>query len=323
MNFRCFACLSALSLTVCLIVLQAPVRGAEISKFLPDDSQMVVCVNVRQILDSELVKKYVLSQIEGGIKGNTEALEMVSALGLDPVKDIASITFAAPGNVKDKKWTVLIRGNFDPAKVHAAAEKFAQNQPEALTIHSEGGLRLYEARQAKSAQPTFAALLDKENLVVSSVKDYILEAAAKSSGKKLTAMDKKLSEYVNQVDGKQSVWVVGLFPEQLKGALPLDKQTKGIVQELVALSGGVTLTDGAQAGVRIFLNDPKAARDLRQLLVGVQSLAVLAINGNDQLKDYGPFLTDILNSIKFSLDKNLVGIDLTISAQQIEKGMKK
>jgi hypothetical protein len=323
MNSCRLASWSALSLTVALIIPKAPARGAELSKFLPDDTQIVVYVNVQQILDSDLVKKYALPQTEGAFRWNTKLLEMVTALGLDPLKDIASVTIAAPGDVSEKKWLVLIRGHFEPAKIQAAAEELAKRSPEALTIHQESNLRIYEARAGERATPILAAVLDKENLVVSPVKDYVVEAAAKNSGKKPGALDKNLKEFVDQVDGKQSLWLAALVPEQLKAAFARDKQTKGIVDHLTALSGGVKLTDGAQAGIRIFLNDPKAARDLRQMLVGIQAVAILAVNGNDRLKDYGPLLSDILSSIKFSVDKNLVGIDLNVTPQQIETGIKK
>jgi hypothetical protein len=323
MSLRRLICLSAFIVSIGVTGPKASALGAEISKLLPDDTQMVMCINVRQILDSDLVKKYALPQAEGALKWNASISETASALGLDPFKDVASVTFAAPANVNENKWLVLVRGHFDPAKIHAAAEKFAQSDPKALTFHSEGGLRVYEARPRENSTSMFAVLLDKEGLVISPVKDYVLDAGAKISGKKPTAHDVKLKEFVSQVDDKQCLWLAGLVPEELKAAFARDKQTKAVADHLIGLSGGLALSTDAKAGVRIFLNDAKAARDLRQALVGVQAIAILAVNGNDRLKDYGPLLSDILNSIKFSVDKNLVGIDLIVTSEQIEKAIKK
>src|SRR5438128_1012730 len=49
---------------VCLAWL-APARAAEVDKLLPNDTEILVTINVRQILDSPLVKKYALDKHAG------------------------------------------------------------------------------------------------------------------------------------------------------------------------------------------------------------------------------------------------------------------
>jgi hypothetical protein len=62
---------------------------------------------------------------------------------------------------------------------------------------------------------------------------------------------------------------------------------------------------------------------MRKYLQGFQGILILAITSNDQLKDFGPTLTDIVNSIKFTLDQATVGFDVNVTAKQIEEGFKK
>src|SRR5262249_36270471 len=69
----------------------APARAAEISKFLPNDTEVVLNVNVKQVLDSPLFKKHLLQQVKTFLKNNADAEKMLDALGFDPLKDVSAI----------------------------------------------------------------------------------------------------------------------------------------------------------------------------------------------------------------------------------------
>src|SRR5439155_3215918 len=208
-------------------------------------------------------------------------------------------------------------------KVRSAVEAFAAKQPEAVQIHKQGDVPYYETHNPKQPAHTFfATFADNETLVISPNKDYVLATIAKKESKKAPAVDNKLVELVKKVDAKQSLWLA-LLPEHLLKALPQDKQTMDIAKKVQSFKAGVALTDGVQLSVRIQTPDAKSAQTVRQTLQGVQSLWILAIANNDQLKDFGPTLTDILNSINFTLDQATVGFDVSVSAKQIEEGLNK
>src|SRR5205085_2724204 len=80
-----------LGLALAAAVLSPAARGADVDKYLPADAELVISVNVRQILDSALVKKYGQAQAEAAIKKG-EAQKLLSTIGLDPLKDITTIT---------------------------------------------------------------------------------------------------------------------------------------------------------------------------------------------------------------------------------------
>jgi len=297
-------------------------QAAEIDKYLPGDTQIVLHANIRQILESDLGKQYLLPQLEASIQGNAEAKQILSALGFDSLKGITSLTVASPGD-SEKKWLVLVHAQVDLNKVRTAVEAFAAKQPEAVQIHKQGEVPYYETRDPKKPKHTFfAAFVDNETLVISPDKDYVLTTLAKKESNKPPAVDKKVVELVKKVDAKQSVWLA-LVPDHLIKALPQDKQTMDIAKKVQSFRAGIALTDGVQLSVRIQTPDAKSAQTVRQTLQGVQSLLILALATNDQLKDFGPTLTDILNSIKFTLDQAIVGFDVNVSAKQIEEGLKK
>jgi hypothetical protein len=318
MIVRRLSWVSALSVT--FVVFGSPIRAADVDKYLPDDTQMVLHANIKEALDSALAKKYLLPQIESGLKSQQEAQEMLKALGLNPLEDVHSLTLAAPGNVNEKKWIVLLHGKFDLAKIQAAAEAFGQKQADTVKVRKQGDITIYELRDAKRSQSAFAAFPDTETLLISPTEDFVTATIAKTDAKKAPALNKNLADLIQQVGDKESLWLAALVPDQLTNSLPKDQQT--LAKKVKSFKGGVTLTDGVQLSFRVQATDAKAARDVQQTLKGLQALLVLAVTSNESLKDFGPTLTDIVNSIKFTLDRSTVGMDLSISAKQIEEGFK-
>jgi len=306
-----------------VLPLMAPgVRAAEIDKYLPDDTEIVLHANIRQILDSELGKKYLMPQLEAGLKGNAEAQQILSAVGFDSLKDVTSLTVAIPGD-SEKKWMIVVHARVDLDKVRTAVETYAAKQPDAVKVHKQGNVPFYEIKNPKQPGQTFyATFVDHETLVISPDKDYVLATIAKKETPKPPALNNKLADLVKKVDAKESLWLA-LLPDRLAKAFPQNKQTADLAKKVQSLNAGIALTDGVQFSLRVQTPDAKAARDMQQTLKGIQAILILAITSNEQLKDFGPTLTDIVNSIKFTLDQTVVGMDLNISAKQIEEGLKK
>src|SRR5262245_27654260 len=80
-----------------LAVSAATLPAADVDKYLPADTEMVLTINIRQILDSALVKKEALGMLTDLIQGSEEAKTTLTKLGLDPLKDIDRLTVAGPG----------------------------------------------------------------------------------------------------------------------------------------------------------------------------------------------------------------------------------
>jgi len=320
MSVSRLCCIIALGFVLPLMA--AGVRAAEIDKYLPDDTEIVLHANIRQILDSELGKKYLMPQLEAGLKENAEAQQILSAVGFDSLKDVTSLTVAAPGD-NEKKWVILVHARVDLDKVRTAVEAYAAKQPDAVKVHKQGNVPFYETKNPKQPRQTFyATFVDHETLVISPDKDYVLATIAKKEAPKPPALNNKLVDLVKKVDAKESLWLA-LLPDRLAKAFSQNKQTADLAKKVQSLNAGIALTDGVQFSLRVQTPDAKAARDMQQTLKGIQAILVLGITSNEQLKDFGPTLTDIVNSIKFTLDQTVVGMDLNISAKQIEEGLKK
>src|SRR5260221_12512416 len=97
-------------LVAAVALVATPVNAAELDKFLPDDTQVIATINIRQIIDSGLAKKFELGkELENLMGQNDEAIKVLKSLGLDPLKDINRITAAHSGKEDEKKGLTCIR----------------------------------------------------------------------------------------------------------------------------------------------------------------------------------------------------------------------
>ena len=294
-------------------------QAAEADRFLPGDTEIIVHVNLRQALDSDLVKKYALEQIKTQLKQSAELQAVLTAAGVDPIKDIASLTLAAPGKLSADNGLVIVRGNFDADKFHKAAADFADKNPESLKIHKSDHGPLYEGKDKNKGKPVFATLLSQGTLVFSPSRKLVLDAVARNGDKKPAPLNKKLQTLVGAMDGKQGIWIAALPSKELKAELAKNPQGKNIANKLQTLSGGITIAQDAKAEIRIQTSDAKAALEIRRLLEVGKALLIFRVADNEV---YGPLLADIVSGIKIRTDKGAVNIEAVVTAAQIEQGLK-
>src|SRR5436309_1122054 len=119
------------------VLASTSVAAAELDPYLPDDTVLVVSVNIHQILDAALVKKYLMPEAEKNLNRNGDTKKILELLGLNPFKDLSSVTFASPGSADNKKvpGLIIVRGHFDSAKIQSAADQFASSNPTKLLVH--------------------------------------------------------------------------------------------------------------------------------------------------------------------------------------------
>jgi hypothetical protein len=308
-----------LGLVLTAVLLPASVRAAEADRLLPDDTAAVVFVNVRQVLDSPVFKKHAQEQIKAILKQNEEVQKLLDAVGLDLFKDVSTLTVANSGSSAEK--TLLIaHGNFDLTKIHATADFVAKDHPDALKIHKQGTLRIYEGKGQNANSPAFACFLDKDTVVLSPSRDYVLGAVARSAGKQEAKLSRELQAVLAQVDGKQSVWLAGLVTDAMRQNLGGNPQLSDYAKTLTAYSGTVVLTNDVQLAFLIHTTDATAAANLGNLLNGAKGLAAAAAGNVEQ---YGPLLADIIDALQVANNKNTVTISGKVSDEMLQKGLKK
>src|SRR5262245_885352 len=119
-------------LQACLVLIACAVqtssaRAADSDKYLPDRTEAVVTINVKQLVESPLLKDY-MATIKKAVKDVSLNQPAIDGLGLDPFQDLDRIIIAWPGNPEQEDTFILIQGSFDNAKIDAALQKSAQDK---------------------------------------------------------------------------------------------------------------------------------------------------------------------------------------------------
>jgi len=197
--------------------------AAEIESLLPAETEQVIHINVKQAFDSDIVKKYALPPLLKQLE-KKEAKDFLEEIGFDPLKDIETITMGVwgdkPPEKRGEKGTPpdtlsVLRGSFDPNKLFAAAEKYARQKPDAVSIVEEGDCKLVRF-VGGDGKPGFAAVADEKTLVVGSDKKLVADSVTAAGKKAKPAMSKALTLLVQKQDDKAAFFYCGLLDDKFK-----------------------------------------------------------------------------------------------------------
>jgi len=292
------------------VCLALPARAAEAHRFLPDSAEQVIVINVKQILQSPLVKKYALPDVEKQLKDSKEVKQLQALTGLDPLKDIHSIVIANTGaNFEKALW--VVRGKFDVEKIHTVVQAAAVDKDN-VKISKLGDRNLYETKQGVSLFGTF---FDGTTLIGSRSKD-VLAAAVEGKGGKV---NKDLAAALGAADDKQSIYGVALISEDVRKAIKVDQGPAEALKKIKTVSGGLKVTKDLAASLQASTGDTDAAKQLAELAQLGKGLLGVAAQGNEQL---APLADDILKTLKIETSQGDVKIGFKVSEATIEKAAK-
>jgi hypothetical protein len=317
----------ALCLAAALPAFAEPLRTVEapagtLEKYLPDGSDGVIVINIRQLLDSELVKKAGLDNALAG-DGPQKAIKVI---GFDPLKDVERLIVTSDKSEKEEQPCFIFQGKFDPDKLHAAIAKAAEEKKDVVKIHKTDNGKLYELTKLDEiaklppqlagagvnlkGKSLFLVFADKGNVVLTGSKEGAETALAKAAGKKATKLtNKDLVTLLAKINPKQSIAV----------ALPAPPSE----QNFRSITGGVTVTSDMKVDFTVTAADADSARkidglfadQLKQLQDILASLVVL------EPKAVGPAV-DILNGIKHDTKDNAMTVKSDIKGETLEKLVK-
>lgn len=297
--------------------------AGEVDKYLPDDAEMVVSVNVKQIVESELFKKNIEAKAREALKNQDELQDALKDLGFDPFTDIERVIAARPAGAEQDRGLLIVHGKFDLDRFQAKAEKIAKDQPDLLKVHkvangAGGKSFVYEVALGEQAPSVFVALPDKSTLLVSPGKDYVVDALKKD---KPSLKNKDIAALLERMNDKQGVSLAVVGEALIAGA---SAEVKELFSKVDAVGGGVTVGDEIKLEVAVSAknaDDAKAIKD--QVEGGLKqarlTLAALAFADSKQIDA----ILDVVNSVKASVKDKTVLIKAAVSPEAIENVLKK
>jgi hypothetical protein len=200
------ACPVALVLSVLVLPSEAaptPKTGGtlNIEKYLLDDADGVLVINLKQILASPAYTKGVKKQLED-VLARPEPQAYLKDIGFDPLKDIDRVVVCTgkscwrseagggKGGPREEEGPYfLFQGKFDAAKMKAKMAALAKEVMPKVAISDEGGHKIY--RIDPRGNGPFAAQVDATTVVLAGKRAHVVEALAKAAGKKKTKFASK------------------------------------------------------------------------------------------------------------------------------------
>lgn len=300
-----------------LLVL-APVGAApaapELDRLTPSDTEMVVQVNVRQLLQTPLVKKHSLDPLKLLLQRNDEVKQLLAAAGLDPLKDIDTISLCTSGNpLSGGKLLAVVRGSFDVDKARKAAEEYARKHPGRLKSINDPARPLWEITSDNKS--FYAAFAGDKTLVMTTTKEDTAAVIARA-GQTPQQPSKAMQAALDHLKGSESVWMALVATDEIKQLLKNDDTAKDFAVALQSVTGALELTDDARLAVVVHTNSPEAAVQIKGKIDEVMPLLAFLGSGKDKS---GRIVKDMIDGIKLKTEKNDVSIRLQITEAQIDK----
>jgi hypothetical protein len=305
-------------------------RAADLDPYLPEDTESILNINVRQLLNSELFKKHLLEAAQEALRGEDQVQDILKDLGFDPFKDLDRVVVTSPIGTEKDRGLIIVHGRFDVAKFKAKAEEVAKDQSEHLKIHKVSGGKqlLYEVNHPDLDDPLFVALVSRDTLLASFGKDYVVNALKKSGKETKPALkNKKFQALLEKIDAGQSLSVAAVAtPEVAKAIEKSPGDVKGMIEKIQAVAGGFTVTDEIKLELAVTAKDTKDAKDLSDsakaglnLVLGFA--APLAQNANTPR--WVELVVETVKALRVTNKSEIVFVKGRISSDLIEDALKK
>jgi len=322
------------ALAVAIAAVPAQSRAAEVDALLPAETEFVVFFNTRQMLDSELTKKFALGQIKQVLDG-ADAKKMVEKLGVDPLKDIDRVTVGAWGKDKDDGSALfVIRGKFDPVKLFEAAEAEAKANADKMSIVKEGGRTLVKFTADNQPKPVYISVAtegaegkEKYSIVGASDKKLVIDAMAAAEKGTKAALKKELAALVLKQDEKASMFACGVVDGKIEG-LPPGVNIPGVdsaklgkqLEKMSSISMTLRLAGDVNLEITMGMKDEAAADDfggtLGQLIETAKNLLPLVAGQQPQFK---PLADEVAKTLVSKIKDKEVTLTVKLSGDSIGK----
>jgi hypothetical protein len=269
----------ALGLALLTLVSAGPSRAADADPLLPTDADVVMSVNIRQAVESDIVKQYALKSLKEALQGN-DAQKFLRDLGLDPLKDLDRVVVGGSGKDQtDFKFLVIVHGTFDPEKLYKAAEAQTRKDADHFALVKDGKDVMFKYTP-DNGNPLYATVVDDKTIVLSGDKKGISTALA-TPNKGKADLGREMNALVKGMDDKTTLWVAGLTNGRL------DK---------VKLKG-----PGAAPGLQSQLGNLQSASLTLRVEKDVALNVTLGMKDNDSAEEANKTVGELLQTVKGAL----------------------
>jgi hypothetical protein len=312
-----------------LVAVSWPATAAAPHKLMPDDAQMVIRINVKGLLESDIVKKNALEQIKTALRENIQLGLIFDSLGFDPMRDVNSLVLAVsqlpeappqPGAGLDQisagEALVIVEGKFDLKKVHETLALAAKDNPDQLSVSEYNGLKLYEGKQ--NDQTMFVVFLDGSTVLLSNKKPLITTAVDVHQGKRKPNPNRTMVNMLAKVSEDDTVIMALPLPQAAKEAARNNPQAAVLVESLEGFTASATTGKDLNVSLFIHTTDAQGAQQIRAQLEALKQFAAGALQG--QGVPGGEALAEMIQNAKIEVTAGkTVSVKMTLTQEMIDK----
>ena len=318
------SCSAAILWVVVAFISAAPVGAAEV-KCLPDDTDLVVVVNLKQIFHSELVKSQPdalgeLKEVLGEFAGAHRVQKYLNEVGIDVFRDLSSITYAYPSSKDSGPNFLILEGEFSGVKMNDAARANGAT----VRVNTSGSDSLYEITP-RGEKRFYAVLVNPSTLLAAATEDSLVSALARASGSKKSSLKKAMSTVLESAGTRQSVTFVSSgasLARRLEGtSIPNAERVTAFLQALDTVSGGITLAKGIQFQLASNAESDDTAKKLAESANGALRILLTLVRQHAE-KDptLGP-VAEVVTGLSFTTDGSGIAFRGEVSLNTLEKLM--
>jgi hypothetical protein len=256
----------------------------------PIAARVVVSVEVSRLRDSPAADK--LSTLVAESQADKETLAAFQRrTGLDPVKQISSITLAFPEEARaGGEFGLVLRGDvFDETRLVAYVRDQLQKSGDDLVASKRGRFTLWSSRRDPAVAGFF---VDEHTFVLGggSWGPRMAELAETARPGDSAATNLDLVHLVERAAASHAIWGAAMVPEETRRTLAADPKLAEAAS-IATLYGGVDLGKGLEAELKADVASPAAAKSLASKVT--ESLRDAKRNPQVLMLGLGPYLDGI------------------------------
>jgi hypothetical protein len=302
---------------VALLTFALPAAADDVNKYLPDDADIVMVINVKQLMQAPLVQKYAPELLKKAQESDAHVKMALTGLGFDPLKDLTTVTVTSTvirgGMSAESNAAIILEGTFDAARLEALAEA-AAGKDNPVKVIKEGEHKIFEVKYASEPKPMYAGIVDKSTIVLATEKSYVLEAFDRAAGKKTGNLKKELATLIAKANPSQSVWLVA--PASVFVG-PGD--TTETLKKIDHLNVGFSLTNEFKMAAAIVTKSADATKEVtEQLNAGIEQLKGILALMADEEKKYA-VVVDLIGAMRVTSEGVVITLKTELSQQTLEK----
>jgi WD40 repeat protein len=274
------------------------VLWARSARYLPADSAVILSLNVRQALASELLQDLDFAPVRQLFEKNDQ-LKLLPAFGLDPLKDFARLTLAGPAAKRPEEFLLIAQTRL-PGKFQISAE--AANKVKEIEVISQDRHKIWKISLPKLDQALRIAVADTGTILASLSANPVRLALDRAAARKPPPLQKDMTALLEKVGTSHSLFGIA----QASALMPVPNEK--IEHITLLLTAGKDL----QLHVEISAKSAEAADEFRIFL----NFALQRVRELEPLKEIA---RDVIEAMQIEAKDKIVTIKGRVQAGQFKK----